>query len=88
MNSNTQEKTVAKAASYLRSLARKRNSSIVTADDVQNFLNRNGFKGSINQRLSVVRSVLRGPSFEQVGATRSNRAEARSRTITAWTPSA
>jgi hypothetical protein len=77
--------TVSKATSYLRSLARRRNSAVVTADDVQNFLNRNNFPGNQNARLSVIRSVLRQPNFYAVGLTRSKREEARSRTITAWT---
>lgn len=84
MNSTTTEKTVAKATSYLRSLAKKRTSSIVTADDVQSFLSKAGFKGNTNKRLSVIRSVLRGPTFYAIGNTRSTREAARSRTITAW----
>jgi hypothetical protein len=77
--------TVTKATSYLRSLARRRVSSVVTADDVQNFLNRQGFTGNQNERLSVIRSVLREPNFYYAGLTRSKREAARSRTITAWT---
>lgn len=76
---------VSKATTYLRSLSRKRVNRVVTADDVQNFLTRNGFRGDLNERLSVVRQVLRSPNFYAVGTTRSKREEARSRTITAWT---
>lgn len=76
---------VSKATSYLRSLSRKRVNRIVTADDVQNFLTRQGFSGSTNARLSVVRQVLRTPNFYSVGETASKREAARSRTITAWT---
>ncbi len=76
---------VTKATTHLRSLSRKRVNRVVTADDVQNFLNKQGFFGSDNARLSIVRQVLQTPNFTPVGTTRSKRQEARSRTITAWT---
>jgi hypothetical protein len=84
-NITTRDKTVSKATSYLRSLARRRNDAVVTADDVQNFLSQNGFRGNTNERLSVIRSVLREPNFYAIGTTKSNRDAARSRTISAWT---
>ena len=79
------EKMVSKATTYLRGLARRRSDSIVTADDVQNYLTKNGFRGNVNERLSIVRSVLREPNFVTAGTVRSEREAARSRTITAWT---
>lgn len=76
---------VTKATTYLRSLSRKRVNRVVTADDVQNFLTKQGFRGTNNERLSIVRQVLQAPNFLAIGTTRSKREEARSRTITAWT---
>jgi hypothetical protein len=87
-NTTNRDKTVSKATTYLRGLARKRTSAIVTADDVQNYLTRNGFRGNTNERLSVIRSVLREPTFNAVGTVKSNRDAARSRTISSWTPNA
>ena len=79
------EKMVSKATGYLRGLARRRSNSMVTADDVQSYLTKNGFRGNQNERLSVVRSVLRTPNFVSAGTTQSSREAARGRMITAWT---
>jgi hypothetical protein len=79
------EQLVSKATTYVRGLANRRSTRIVTADDVQNYLTKNGFRGSQNARLSIVRSVLSRSNFLPVGTTQSSREVARSRTITAWT---
>lgn len=79
------DKMVSKATGYLRGLARRRSNSLVTADDVQNYLTKNGFRGNVNERLSIVRSVLRSPNFISAGTMQSSREAARGRTITAWT---
>jgi hypothetical protein len=79
------EKMVSKATGYLRGLARRRSNSTVTADDVQSYLTKNGFRGNVNERLSIVRSVLRSPNFTSMGLTQSSREVARGRSITAWT---
>jgi len=76
---------VSQTTNYLRGLARRRNSGIVTADDVVNFLTKKNVRLSQNERLSVTRQVLGAPNFYAIGYTRSARPEARSRTITAWT---
>jgi hypothetical protein len=79
------ESVVTKATTYVRSLARRRGSRIVTADDVQNYLTKQNFRGNQNERLSVVRSVLNDRNFTKIGTTQSSRDVARSRTISAWT---
>lgn len=79
------ERTVARATSYLRGLASRRKSRTVTADDVQNFLSRNGFPSKTNARLSVIRSVLRTPNFRPTGSAPSSRPAARGRKVTTWT---
>lgn len=81
--SNT-DKTVSQLRSYLRGLSRRRNSGIVTADDVQNYLTRKQFSGNTNERLSIIRSVLREPTFFRAGSVQSKREAARGRRVTAW----
>lgn len=78
------EKVVTKLASYLRNVSRKRSNSVVTADDAQKFLSKNRFRGNVNDRLSVIRSALRTPTFTPVGYTTSSRPAAKSRYITQW----
>jgi hypothetical protein len=78
-------KTVTQLTSYLRGLARRRKNSIVTADDVQNFLTRKNFTASQNERLSITRTVLQEPTFLPVGMVASKRGVARGRRVTAWT---
>jgi hypothetical protein len=82
--SNTQ--IVSRAVNYLRSLARRRTSGFVTADDVQRYLDNQNFPRNTNARLSVVRQVLNTSNFQATGFTPSRREEARRRNITAWTP--
>lgn len=78
------EKVVSGLTSYLRSLSRRRSTAVVTADDAQRFLDNKNFEGNTNERLSVIRSVLREPTFYSVGAASSSRTAARGRTITQW----
>lgn len=79
------EKLVSQTAGYLKGLARRRSNGIVTADDVQNYLSRHRFSSSVNERLSVVRSVLsERAGFTRVGATQSTRDAARGRMISTW----
>lgn len=79
------EKTVSQLTSYLRGLARRRQNALVTADDVQNYLDRNNFPSNKNARLSLTRSVLQEPTFLNVGSVPSKRPAARGRRVTAWT---
>lgn len=82
---STREQMVSKATGYVKGLARRRSNKQVSADDVQNFLNKSNFRGSTNERMSIVRSVLRTPTFSAAGSVQSLREEARGRMITAWT---
>lgn len=78
-------RTVTQLQSYLRGLARRRVNGVVTADDVQNYLNRKGFALSSSARLSLTRQALQEPTFLNVGSVPSKRPVARGRKITAWT---
>ena len=75
-----------KMVTYLRSLVNRRTSGIVTADDVHNYLNRQGVRPhQVSTRLSFINSVLRSPMFEQVDMVASSRPAAKGRSISAWT---
>lgn len=76
---------VKKLHTYLRSLARRRASRVVTADDAQNYLNKQGMpRNMTNARLSVINSVFGSGDFEPVGRVKSTRPESKGRTITEW----
>jgi len=79
--------TARRMISYLRSLANRRSSGVVSADDVHTYLNREGVQPQqIRTRLSFINSVLAGSGmFEQSGMTRSTRPQAKGRAIAAWT---
>ena len=80
------EKTTKKAYNYLRSLSNRRSDGVVTADDVQSFLNKQGVRPEqVRTRLKFINSVLREPMFEQVGTVSSTRPAAKGRAISAWT---
>lgn len=86
INSSNRETMVRKVTSYVRSLANRRSSGVVTADDVQAYLTRQGISArQVRTRLSFVNSVLRGPMFESNGTVYSTRPEAKGRAISAWT---
>ena len=76
---------VSSLRSYLRGLARKRSSGVVTADDAQNYMNRNDMlEGKTRSRIAVINAAFQGGDFEAVGQTSSSRPEAKGRTITEW----
>lgn len=78
-------RTVSGLRSWLRSLARKRVSGTVTADDVHRYLDRDGVRPKqVRTRLRFINSVLRSPNFQYVGETRSTRPAARGRMISEW----
>lgn len=80
------ERTVNGMRSWLYSLARRRASGTVTADDAHKYLDRQGFrKNEIFTRLSFINSVLRDGNFANVGRTPSTRPAARRRMINEWT---
>ncbi len=85
---NTQEReaTTRRISSYLRSLASRRSDGVVTADDVHNYLNRDGVRPQqVRTRLSFINSVFGSGMFEQDGMVASSRPQAKGRYITAWT---
>lgn len=75
---------VSEVTTYLRRVGGRRTSKVVTADDVQNYLDNKSFRGSRDERLSVIRSVLQEPQFTPSGYTRSTREAARGRMIREW----
>ena len=80
------DRTASKMRSWLYSLARKRSTGTVTADDAHTYLDRQGVRPQqVRTRLSFINSVLREPNFEYAGMTNSSRPAARGRAITEWT---
>lgn len=85
-NEQERESTTRRIMSYLRSLATRRDSGIVTADDVHNYLNRDGVREQqVRTRLSFINSVFSSGMFERVGMTSSSRPAARGRAISTYT---
>lgn len=85
---NEQERmsTTRRIMSYLRSLASRRSSGTVTADDVHTYLTRDGVREEqVRTRLSFINSVFSNEMFESMGTSRSTRPQAKGRTITAYT---
>jgi hypothetical protein len=85
-NTTEFETTARRMTSYLRSLANRRSSGIVTADDAHNYLTREGVhQKQVRTRLSFINSTLGGSGmFEQAGTIASARPQAKGRSITAW----
>lgn len=80
------EKLINGMTSYLRSLANRRSSGVVTADDAHNYLTRAGINElMVRTRLSFINSVFSTGMFEQVGRAPSARPQARGRSISTWT---
>lgn len=78
-------KLVSGLRSYLRSIASRRQSGTVTADDANTYLSRNGVSSrSVRARQSLINSAFQGGNFVQAGVTTSNRPVAKSRYITEW----
>lgn len=76
-----------KLTSYLRTLARRRTSGTVTADDVHTFLDRQGVQPEqVRTRLRFINTVFNSNSehFSSAGQTRSTRPSARGRMISTW----
>jgi len=77
--------TARRIASYLRSLASRRSSGTVSADDVHNYLTREGVNvGQVRTRLSFINTVFSNGMFEQTGMTRSTRPQAKGRAISMY----
>lgn len=85
-NQQERESTVRRIASYLRSLANRRSTGTVTADDVHTYLTRDGVRAQQTRtRLSFVNAVFGTGMFEYAGVTASNRPAARGRSISMYT---
>jgi hypothetical protein len=85
-NEMERESTTRRIMSYLRSLANRRSTGTVSADDVHNYLTRDGVREQQTRtRLSFINSVFGSGMFERAGMTRSTRPQARGRAIAAWT---
>ena len=85
-NQQERESTVRRIASYLRSLANRRSTGTVTADDVHTYLTRDGVRNEQTRtRLSFINSVFSNEMFERVGMTASSRPSAKGRAISAYT---
>jgi hypothetical protein len=87
-NRNTRQKrenTMRQMLSYLRSLANRRSSGVVTADDAHAFLTRMGIRErQVRTRLSYINSAFGSGLFEQRGTTYSTRPAAKGRAISKW----
>jgi hypothetical protein len=84
-NKDEFERTTQKMRTWLRSIARKRASGTVTADDAHKYLDREGIRPQqVRTRLSFINAVLRNPDFVYAGEARSSRPAARGRVITEW----
>jgi len=85
-NQKEYETTARRISSYLRGLANRRSSGVVTADDVHNYLTRDGVRPQqVRTRLSFINTVFNNGMFEQDGMITSARPQAKGRSITAWT---
>jgi hypothetical protein len=79
------EKLINGMTSYLRGLANRRSSGVVTADDAHTYLTRAGINElMVRTRLSFINSVFGTGMFEQVGSTPSSRPQAKGRSISTW----
>ena len=80
------EKFINRMTSYLRSLANRRSSGVVTADDAHTYMSREGIREQmVRTRLSFINSVFGTGMFEQVGRAPSSRPRAKGRSISTWT---
>jgi hypothetical protein len=72
--------------SYLRNLANRRNSGVVTADDAHSYLSRMGINElMVRTRLSFINTVFGNGDFAPVGTVSSARPQAKGRSISTWT---
>jgi predicted Zn-dependent protease len=85
-NEQERSNTTRRITSYLRSLANRRSTGVVTADDVHSYLTRDGVREQqVRTRLSFINSVFGSGMFEQVGTMPSTRPQAKGRAISTWT---
>jgi hypothetical protein len=85
-NNEEYTRTANRMRSWLYTLARRRSTGTVTADDVHTYLDREGVRPQqIRTRLSFINSVLREGNFEYAGQRPSSRPAAKGRAICEWT---
>ena len=85
-NEQERNSTTRRIASYLRSLANRRSTGTVSADDVHNYLTRDGVREQQTRtRLSFINSVFSGEMFEFAGMMPSTRPSAKGRAISTYT---
>lgn len=79
------EKLINGMTSYLRGLANRRSSGVVTADDAHTYLSRAGIDElRVRTRLSFINAAFGSGMFEQAGTAPSARPQAKGRAITTW----
>ena len=85
--SNTgRQKLINGMTSYLRGLANRRQTGVVTADDAHTYLSRAGINElMVRTRLSFINAVFSNGDFAPVGTTPSARPQAKGRAISMWT---
>ena len=85
-NEQERNNTTRRIVSYLRSLANRRSTGVVSADDVHNYLTRDGVREQQTRtRLSFINSVFSGEMFEVAGTMASTRPSAKGRAISTYT---
>jgi predicted Zn-dependent protease len=85
-NEQERSSTTRRIVSYLRSLANRRSTGVVSADDVHNYLTRDGVREQQTRtRLSFINSVFGSGMFEMVGTMASTRPSAKGRAISTYT---
>lgn len=86
MSNKKREKMISSLRTYLRSLANRRSSGTVTADDAQAYLSKQGINElMVRTRLSFINSAFSGDIFAATGYVPSSRPAAKGRAITEWT---
>lgn len=78
------EEMISGLNTYLRNLADRRETGVVSAADARRYLDRKNYRGRQNTRLSIVRSVLNESNFTAVGYMPSPVPESKGRRIAAW----
>ena len=78
------EQVVSGATTYLKRISARRTTKTVTADDVQTYLDAQGYKRAPSERVRVINTVFSSGTFEAGNFVRSSREAARSRMIREW----
>lgn len=85
MSESVNPKFQRRLETYLTRLSRKRSDGIVTANDVTDFMTKNGYRMSnVRQRIRYTNATLRRPNFRPVGYRASTNPNAKYRQIRTW----